>query len=186
MIEKDTDSIVASMEVAVIEEKIAPMFPEYEFGFALKQDQADIMKMYHAMIGTDGCTWNQDYPNAEDVERDIQAQNLFVLRGKELIAVISIDQDQLVDELENWTPCEKPTGELARLAVHEAYQNQGIARKMILAAMEILKVRGYAGARYLVSPGNKRALASYHKLSFCYKGDCEVYDHKWNCYELLF
>ncbi len=171
-----------------LEQKLAPMFPEYRFCIADFSDEEAVMGMYRAMIGTDGCTWNLDYPNPEDFQSDVADERLFCLKDErgELIAVISIDKDPLVDALPVWMKTDAPSGELARLAVRIDYQNQGIARQMILAAMEVLRLRGYKSARYLVSKTHTKALASYAKLAFTCVGESDVYGHEWYCYQKCF
>lgn len=168
-----------------LEQKIAPMFPEYRFCVADVSDEEAVMGMYRSMIGTDGCTWNMDYPNEENFRLDVADERLFCLKDAQgsLIAVISIDQDALVDALAVWKKHEVPSGELARLAVSEKYQNRGIARQMILAAMEVLRLRGYGSARFLVSKTHTRALRSYAKLSFECVGESDLYGHDWYCYQ---
>lgn len=174
--------------VRELEQKLAPMFPEYRFCMAEPSDEAAVMEMYHAMIGTDGCTWNMDYPSEENFRADVADERLFCLKDEkgELISVISIDKDPLVDALPVWIKHEEPSGELARLAVRADCQNRGIARRMILAAMEVLRLRGYASARYLVSKTHMRALASYAKLNFVCVGESDLYGHEWYCYQRCF
>ena len=146
-------------------------------------DQAEeILSFYHSFIGTEGCTWDENYPGLEHIYMDIDAGHLFLLKDeKGIVATISIDSDEQVDALKNWTiPNAK---EAARLAVRKDMQNTGIARKMLLWLMEELKNRGYEGIHFLVSPGNPAALASYEKLSFTNRGTVFLYDHEWYCYE---
>ena len=164
--------------------KLAELFPEYHFGIAGSADEEAVMQMYHAMIGTEGCTWDYAYPNVEIFRSDVAENRLFCLKddADAIIAVISIDRDPLVEALPVWKGA-KPGGELARLAVREDHQNRGIARKMILAAMEILRMRGYGSAHYLVSKTHAKALASYAKLEFSRAGESNLYDHEWYCYE---
>lgn len=168
-----------------LEQKIAPMFPEYRFCVADVSDEEAVMGMYRSMIGTDGCTWNMDYPNEENFRLDVADERLFCLKDARgsLIAVISIDHDALVDALPVWMQLNTLSGELARLAVREDYQNRGIARRMILATMEVLRLRGYASARFLVSKTHTRALKSYAKLAFTFMGESDLYGHEWYCYE---
>ena len=172
------------LQMENLQEKLTELFPEYRFGIAEMKDEAAVMRMYHAMIGTEGCTWNYDYPNTEIFRSDVAEQRLFYLKDHtdSIIAVISIDKDPQVEALSVWK-AEKPGGEIARLAVREDYQNRGIARRMILAAMEILRMRGYGSAHYLVSKTHAKALAPYAKLDFVCAGESDLYDHEWYCYE---
>lgn len=142
----------------------------------------EILEFYHSFIGTEGCTWNEYYPALEHVCMDIEKENLFLVRDeKGIVATISIDSDDQVDALENWTIAN--SREAARLAVRKDMQGKSIARGMLMRLMEELKVRGYEGIRFLVSPGNPAALASYRKLEFENRGRARLYDHEWFCYE---
>lgn len=148
------------------------------------EDEAEVLSLYQQSKKVEGCTWNEDYPSVEDFRKDVKADNLFVLRdeNQKIISVISIDQDELVQNLPFFHG--KHTGELARLAVRQDMQNQGIARQMIYGAMQKLRERGCDYMHYLVSPYNKRAMSSYAKLGFFYVGDSDLYGQKWKCYEI--
>ena len=155
------------------------------FGNAQKEDIKAISALYKAAIGTDGCTWNENYPNEEITQGDLERGDLFCLKNDsgEIIGAISVDDDALVDALPCWSADKKPAAELARLVVKEKYQNQGVARKLLEYAMEELRKRGYKGMHFLVSPEHKKALRSYAKLSFVRCGECYLYEHDWLCYE---
>ncbi|MBQ8188887.1 MAG: GNAT family N-acetyltransferase [Lachnospiraceae bacterium] len=155
---------------------------EIQLTLAEMADAENILQFYHSFIGTEGCTWDEHYPGLEHIHMDINAKNLFLCKDeKGIIATISIDSDEQVDSLKNWTiPNAK---EAARLAVRKDMQNIGIARKMLLYLMKELNDRGYEGIHFLVSPGNPAALASYEKLSFENRGTIFLYNHEWYCYE---
>ncbi len=176
--------LTEELQTERMQNKLAELFPEYHFYIAGLSDEEAVMQMYHAMIGTEGCTWNYDYPNVEIFRSDVAENRLFCLKddADAIIAVISIDSDPLVEALSVWKGI-KPGGELARLAVRADHQNRGIARKMILAAMEILRMRRYGSAHYLVSKTHAKALASYAKLKFTCAGESNLYDHEWYCCE---
>lgn len=152
---------------------------------ATEEDVEAVSQLYRQAIGTEGCTWSEDYPNAEITCGDFERGDLFCMKTQdgEIIGAISVDNDQLVEVVDCWTEELTPVAELSRLVVKEAYQNKGIARKLLQGAMEELKRRGCAGVHFLVSPGNEKALRSYAKLDFVHCGDCDLYDHHWFCYE---
>ncbi len=155
---------------------------ELKLTLASMADAENILHFYHSFIGTEGCTWDENYPGLEHIHMDINAKNLFLLKDDNgIVATISIDSDEQVDSLTNWTI--QNAKEAARLAVRKDMQNNGIARKMLLWLMKELKNRGYEGIHFLVSPGNPAALASYEKLSFENRGMVSLYDHEWYCYE---
>lgn len=155
---------------------------EEKMAVAVMSEAEDILLFYRSFIGTEGCTWDLGYPGPEHIKMDIEKGNLFLLKDeKGIVATISIDSDDAVDLLPNWTIANSK--EAARLAVRKDKQGNGIARKMLTSLMEELKSQGYEGIHFLVSPHNPAALASYEKLSFEKRGTVFLYDHEWFCYE---
>ena len=161
-----------------------------QIGNFVRADEArlpieDIMALYHSLIGQIGCTWSLEYPNLDIVSKDYANGNLYCLLSEngELMAAISVCEDPDVDKLSCWNKECLPAGDAMRVAVASTYQNRGIARIMLLYAMDILRNRGYAGIHFLVSKGNARALASYSKLGFSCVGECQMFGEDWWCYE---
>lgn len=152
---------------------------------ATKEDIEKITKLYHAAIGSPGCTWSEDYPNADDTQGDFERNDLFCLKNDdgEIIGAISIDKDDMVESLPCWDVASRPSAELSRLVVNEKYQNQGIARQLLSFAMKELVKRGYKSVHFLVSKTNERALRSYAKLNFNNRGEADLYGGHWWCYE---
>ena len=155
------------------------------FQKATIEDVNEISMLYRAAIGTDGCTWSLDYPNAEITRGDLGRGDLFCMKteGGEIVGAISVDDDKEVEGLPCWSEDLKPVAELSRLVVKESYRNQSVARKLLSCGMEELRKRGCKGVHFLVSPGNERALRSYARLEFTNCGECDLYDHHWFCYE---
>ena len=156
-----------------------------QFLLAEEEDKEEIMSLYRKAVGSEGCTWSQDYPNEKILEEDFLRKDLFVLKTnqKEIVGAISIDDDILIEELPCWSQEQKPGAELARLVVKETYQNQGLARKMLQEAMKVLRERKYRSVHFLVSKTNERAIRSYAKLAFENKGEADLYEEHWWCYE---
>lgn len=152
---------------------------------AKEYDKPAILSLYRAAIGTPGSTWTYDYPNEDILEGDYTRGDLFCLKNEkdEVIGAISIDKDAIVDGFSCWTKELAPGAELARLAVREDYQNQGLARVLLNEVMEVAKERGYKSVHFLVSKTNYKALNSYAKLNFSNVGESDVYDANWWCYE---
>ena len=101
----------------------------------------------------------------------------------EIVASISIDEDEAVKKLTCWRDDLQPGGELARLAVHPDLQNKGIAREMLKHGMRELKKRGYKSVHFLVNKENKKALRSYAAFQFPVVGECEMFGQPFFCYE---
>jgi hypothetical protein len=53
---------------------------DYEFQLATYDDLAEIISIYHRLIGTPGCTWNFNYPSKETAESDIKNGCLYTLK----------------------------------------------------------------------------------------------------------
>lgn len=159
--------------------------PGERFFQATQEDKEEIMALYHGMIGTPGCTWSMDYPGEEDFDADAARGQIYCMKNPEgkIISVISIDDDASADALPGWDKNAKKPGELARLAVAKEYQNRGLARRMILAAVKQMEKQGYDYVHYLVSPSNPAALASYAPLGFKLAGRANLYEHDWLLYE---
>lgn len=154
------------------------------FRYAGKEDADRIMSLYKSAAGTYGCTWDDNYPNFSICMQDIESNSLLCLTDEdEIVAAISYDMDEIVDKLDVWNPKYGKTRELARLVVKEEHRNRGIARLMILKAMDELKKRGYKAVHYLVSPTNLCAIKSYEKLGFNMAGECEYAGKNWYAYE---
>ncbi len=149
---------------------------------AKEEDKENIMNLYRAAIGSEGCTWSEEYPSREHLDGDFARNALFCMKTSEgeIVGAISIDDDNLVEEL----PCFHAGGaELARLVVKDGYQNQGVARMLLTNAMMELKKRGYSYVHFLVSKYHERALNSYNKLNFDNVGQSDLYEGDWWCYE---
>ena len=79
--------------------------------------------------------------------------------------------------------------EISTLLYHNDFDKQSnmyrqaIARKMILAMMQVAAKRGCKSVHYLVSPGNQRAVRSYAHLHFTLCGEADLFGEHWLCYE---
>ncbi|MDY3249763.1 MAG: GNAT family N-acetyltransferase [Candidatus Choladocola sp.] len=151
-------------------------------------DRKEIMKLYRAAIGSEGCTWSSEYPNEEISMDDLRRGDLFCLKrvNGEIVGALSIDDDEAVDALSCWSQQGQPSAELSRLVVKEMYQNMGIARLLLCNGMDTAQKRGYRSVHFLVSKTNEKALRSYARLSFEKKGESDLFGGDWWCYEKVF
>ena len=123
----------------------------------------------------------------KEIEFDLGRESLFVMiDGQEInadavrkedriIAAISIDDDPQVERLDCWSHKLAPGAELSRLAVHPDFQNQKIARQMLVFGMEELARRGYKSVHFLVNKLNVKALRSYAVFGFDTVGECSLF-----------
>lgn len=148
-------------------------------------DKPEILSLYRAQLGREFCPWNEYYPGMEEIEFDLRHESLFVMKNEQrkIIAAVSIDHDENVENLGCWTTALLPGGELSRLAVAVENQNQGIAREMLSFGMAELKRRGCRSVHFLVNRNNVKALRSYAHLKFQMVGECNLYDQPFLCFE---
>ena len=159
---------------------------DQSLGLMSESEAEEVLSLYRSLVGTPFCAWTADYPARSDVEFDLSRNALFCLRDEEtgeIAGVISIDQDPKVESLTCWTPELQPGRELSRLGVREAYQNQGIARRLMAGAMEELRRQGFKSVHILVAKENKKALASYKIFEYETVGACFLHEHDYWCYE---
>ena len=152
---------------------------------AVQEDKSEILKLYKAQLGREFCPWNEYYPEMEEIEFDLSRDALFVMRlnGK-IVAAISIDDDEAVNNLDCWSTNLQPGGELSRLAVSPECQGQGLAKEMIKKGLEELKSRGYKSLHFLVNKNNLKACKCYAAFPFNKVGVCEMYEQPMLCYEM--
>lgn len=151
---------------------------------ATENDKEEILSLYKKQIGREFCPWNEHYPTMEEIDFDLSRDSLFIMKdGEKIIAAASIDQDEQVEQLDCWSSTLAPGAEMSRLAVDPDYQNQGLAREMLLHGMAVMKERGYKSIHFLVNKHNVKALNSYNHLSFDIVGECFMYEQPFLCYE---
>lgn len=152
---------------------------------ATREDKEEILALYRTML-YGPADWNEYYPDEETIEFDLSRNALFVMKNsqEQIIAVISIDEDEDIDKLACWSSELMPSAELSRLCVRKDMQNQGISRQMMRYVFEILKKEGKKGVHILVKTGHEAALSSYRALGFQTVGECNLFDKDFICMEL--
>ena len=151
---------------------------------AVKEDTQKLLELYHSMIGG-AAGWNEYYPGIETIESDLSRNALLVMENEkgELLASISIDDDESVDSLKCWDETLLPGAELARLCIRKEYQNKKIARMMMAYAINVLRKQGKGSVHILVRKGHEVAMSSYTHLGYEKVGECSLYDMQFVCME---
>lgn len=162
------------------------LYPQYPLELVPLEDIEELMQLYSMQIGTDGCTWDEEYPDYETVKQDIIEQRVFCVREEngKIIATITWDKDEAVAVLPCWDASLIKTAEFARVCVHPKHQHRGLTVSLILGSEERLRREGYDGAHYLVSKTNFRALQAYQKFGYTCKGEVSLFEHDWYAYEM--
>ena len=157
----------------------------FQLESASPRDREALLCLYALQKGRDYCFWTEDYPAPENVDDDLAHDALFVMKDQSgtILAAVSIERDEQVDRLPCWNARLAPAGEIARLAVHPAYQNQGLGRRMVAAVMQVLKDRGYHSIHLLVNSKNIPAIRTYGFFRFVQAGECDLYNQHFLCLE---
>lgn len=157
---------------------------EYSIVKATEEDREELLALYRAQIGREYCPWDEEYPGDESITWDLSRDALFVLKEDgRILAAVSIEVDEDVDDFPFWDKELEPFGELARLGVLPDAQNRGLARVLLQFGMDELKRRGFRGVRFMVNRTNPKAIRSYAPFGFHVAGETRIYDQDMLCYE---
>ena len=152
---------------------------------ATAADTDAVLQLYREEIGRPFCFWDEDYPGPDTVAFDLSRDALFVMKDEkgEIIAAISIEEDEDVNRLTCWDPSLQPGSEYARLAVRPACQGRGIGGQMVSHILGVLKERGFKSIHIIVNRDNLPAIRTYAHFGFCQAGECDMYGQHFLCYE---
>lgn len=144
-----------------------------------------VMTLYRDALGQAGCVWDENYPNRDILENDILKERLYGFRDDDgrVVAAIAQDIDDEIAAFPFWTRELAPGLELARLVIASEYQNQGLARQLIICYMDIARKKGYGNVRFMVAARNFRAVHSYNALGFNIVGEADWHEEHYICYE---
>lgn len=149
-------------------------------------DAQEIYALYHSLIQMAYSTWDEEYPSLAIVKDDLANHAVLIMRDEQekIVAAIAITDDE--EELEcdaDWYPDVTRWLALSRLGVAKEMQGKGIAKRMLLAAMEECAQHGAQAVRFLVSKTNPYPQRAYAKLNFDICGETFCYDQPWLCYQ---
>jgi GNAT superfamily N-acetyltransferase len=112
--------------------------------------------------------WDEVYPDAKVIARDIDAGTLEVMCEDEGIAAcITVDRnmDPLWKDLD-WNAAGDPAAAVHRLMVHPSQQGKGIAKHFMLHAEAVARAMGCRSIRLDCFLQNPASMALYPKLGF--------------------
>lgn len=148
-------------------------------------DVPAVTALWQSLVGSEGCTWDEEYPGKEEAEEDAVQGALYVLSTDEgeIIGAMAAGADSELWQYEFWSRDIQRHCGCARLGISKAYQNRGLAEFLFSEVEKDVLVRGYDGIGFLVSPNNPKALAVYAKMNYDKVGQCVLYEQDWFCYE---
>ena len=158
---------------------------DYEIVLAKEEDREELLSLYHAQVGREGCPWTEEYPSNETITFDLSRDALFVLKiENKIYGAISLEDDEEVNALPYWNKDLEPEAEFARICVLPDSQQKGIGKALLTFFHEELKRRGYKGVHIVVNKFNPKALRLYDSFGYKNVGECFMYNQNFFCYEL--
>lgn len=136
--------------------------------------------LYRAASGSPYSVWDENYPTLADARHDLETGNLFVLmEGAALAGSLSIVPEREMDDLPCWTVNDGTQCEIARIAIASAYQGRGLAARMVLDILPILKERGCHTVRLSAAVTNLPAWKTYRRLGFQTLGEADLFSSRY-------
>jgi ribosomal protein S18 acetylase RimI-like enzyme len=147
-----------------------------EFAKAAPSQTDEIFQVYKEatkiMNANNIYQWSENYPGREDIEKDIQSGNLYVLTSEgDIVACVVLDQHQ-EPEYEQ-IPWEDSSGRFLvvhRLCVNPKYQGKGISRTLLAEIERFAKKEGYASIRLDTQMINEKAMYLYESCGYEKRG----------------
>lgn len=112
--------------------------------------------------------WDEVYPNAESIARDIEAGTLELLcEDSEIVACITVDQnmDPLWQGMD-WTTDDEPAMAVHRLMVHPSRQGRGYGKLLMQHAETVARQQGCRSIRLDTFLNNPTAMSLYPRLGY--------------------
>lgn len=160
-----------------------------ETGTLRKATAADVRTVqgfYRSVIGRPGCTWNESYPVAEDIQADLQASCLYVYeQAGNVIGAVSVVPERELDDLTCWQVQDGTHREIARVVISCQQQGKGYARFMLAELFAQLTEQGCHAIHLLVAVDNPAATHTYQALGFQFLEQCTRYGHQYHVCEKL-
>ena len=147
-----------------------------EYRLAKKEELPAVLELYKSVIGSEFCTWDEDYPGLEEINADHGNSSLFVLtEGDSLLGAVSIIPENELDELDCWQYREN-AAELARVVVTPSMQGKGLSKKLVTEAENLLRQRGVKVVHLLAAVQNIPANRCYRSCGYVRYGEIPMYD----------
>lgn len=151
------------------------------------QDADEIFALYRSLIDIPYSTWSEDYPTKEIVNEDLKEHEMLVMRNecRQIVSAISIWYEFEFADAASWYHDVKNWAMLSRLGVAAYMQGKGIAKRMLVAAMDEAKRAGCEAVQFLVAKSNPIAQRAYASLGFDICGEAELWEpgEVWLCYQ---
>lgn len=147
------------------------------FRRATSGDLPQIANLYRAAMGMPGCTWNENYPSAFELDHDFASGNLYVLsEGETVIGAVSVVFPSELDDVYAWEV--QNAKEIARVVISQDHKGRGLAVQMLSWLFEKLHQEGCAAIHLSVACRNNGAIKTYQRLGFSFLGQADLYGNR--------
>lgn len=147
------------------------------FRNAVSGDLPQIASLYRAAMVTPGCTWNENYPGAFELEHDFASGNLYVLsEGKTVIGAVSVVSPSELDDACDWEV--QDAREIARVVISRDHKGRGLAVQMLIRLFAKLKHEGCRAIHLSAACCNFAAVKTYRRLGFAFLAQADLYGHR--------
>ncbi len=151
---------------------------------AREEELPVVRNLYKSVIGTPFCYWNENYPSDIELYGDYRGGNLYVLcedsfggengaKGEsgiggndKIIGALSVVDPKELEGEADFAVFGGAAAEIARIVVDKSCRGRGLAYKMVMSIIGILKERGYRAVHLSVAAGNEPAIHTYKKAGF--------------------
>lgn len=161
------------------------------FALAVVADLPPLIHLKDACIArmrADGIEqWDEVYPDAADLARDLAAGTLHVLReGDGILGCVTLDttHDPLWQGMA-WSAAGEPAAVVHRLMVHPVQQGRGLAKQLMAHAESLARTRGFRAIHLDCFMANPAALALYERLGYRRTGTAQMRKGPFVCFEKL-
>ncbi len=161
-------------------------FREEDFSFrpARPEEADEVFRLWHSLVGTPFCAWNESYPARAMADEDIALGALYCLcRENEIIGVGTIRRWEEHDSVASWKsrrPCD-----LMRIGIKRSVQGRGAAGILLRRLLGAARDQGHDGMRILVCRDNLPAIRLYTRAGAVARGEAFAYDIHWLCLEIV-
>jgi ribosomal protein S18 acetylase RimI-like enzyme len=160
----------------------------------LKSEVSELIKVTQAcakaMISKNIYQWNDHYPSAGVFEKDIELNQLWVIKDADKIigsVVISSIMDEEYKTVEWLTPTNRNCY-IHRLAVHPEFQGKGLAQELMAFAESYAREHKFISVRLDTFSVNDRNNKFYQKRGYQKLGEIffpRQSEYPFYCYELV-
>ena len=131
--------------------------------------------------------WDEVYPDAAVLARDLAAGTLHVMRrGTHVLGCVTLDtaHDPLWQGMD-WSAAGEPAAAVHRLMVHPAAQGRSLAKLLMAHAESLARAQGFRSIHLDCFAANPAALALYERLGYHRTGTATMRKGPFVCFEKL-